>query len=515
MQVKKSGALSRFAAIISVVVALMLGTSLSIANANGDEGVEETPVVITAEATEEVSPVVEVQGDKDKGDKPEPKPSESKAPKVEKKAREETVPGEWQNHVANCSTEQWDVTRTVVVYKVIDQSDDGGKTWREIHRSVLSETSESGSIDMTDDDVSMWCTPEPEPTPTPDKPTPVVEPLSDQRMSCEVGVETRTGTKTTNWVFDESTWTWVKAEPVTEWGDWTFDRDLTDAEKAELGCEVPSPPVDKPVAGDLLVECTADKRLAMTNNHTWHALVIAGFYDENGTEVPLTYDVDVYAGTTEYVDVTRVPAGTEVFYVITWMDLEGDSDAIENRGTVTCGTAEPTPDPKPDPKSGEEVASSMQCYPEGGGVVSTSTVTWTQDWVKGDNGKWVLGEKVYGEPVETTRPATDEECPAPKPTDKPTPTEKPTDKPTDPAPKPTTPEPTKKPTDKPTDKPSPKPTDKPTPDKEKGKKSDDRTGAPKTGVTDDGNGAWALTGLVAMLAVATAAAVAHHKRKEN
>lgn len=76
----------------------------------------------------------------------------------------------------------------------------------------------------------------------PDKPEPVVKPLSGDRQTCEYAVQHRTGTETTDWVFDEDTWAWVKGAPVVQWNDWTFVRSLTPAEKKELGCDKPVQP---------------------------------------------------------------------------------------------------------------------------------------------------------------------------------------------------------------------------------------------------------------------------------
>ena len=147
-----------------------------------------------------------------------------------------------------------------------------------------------------------------------------------------------------------------------------------------------------------------------------------------------------------------------------------------------CGSPS---EPKPDPKSGEDVVSSDPvCLPEGGGTVTITTTPWTQDWVLED-GKWVLGEIVYGETVETTRPATEQECPTPtKPTTKPTPS----------APA----EPTVKPTAKSSDD----------------KKSDDRKGSPSTGVVDDDGGVQgvALAAILVMSAAAAAGSVIRRKK---
>ena len=135
--------------------------------------------------------------------------------------------------------------------------------------------------------------------------------------------------------------------------------------------------------------------------------------------------------------------------------------------------------------------------------------------------------------VELTVDCDVEPIPTPTPTE-PTPTEKPSEEPS-----PTTPPATAEPTTEPSSSVTPTATSTPTegptatmtptasstseppgaptktPEATEPAKSDDRIGVPDTGVTDDGNSAWAITGLVVMLTAATAAAVAHYKRKEN
>ncbi len=71
---------------------------------------------------------------------------------------------------------------------------------------------------------------------------PDVSRSSQSRTSCANGVETRTLTTTVTWGFIDGQW--VAGSPVTDNPDWTFVRDLTDAEKAQLGCTVVEPPVE-------------------------------------------------------------------------------------------------------------------------------------------------------------------------------------------------------------------------------------------------------------------------------
>lgn len=77
----------------------------------------------------------------------------------------------------------------------------------------------------------------------PAQPEPLTTPLSDERMSCEGGYETRTGLSTVSWVWGSEAWEWTKAEPVEQWGPWTFVRELNSAEKAELDCAGDPDPV--------------------------------------------------------------------------------------------------------------------------------------------------------------------------------------------------------------------------------------------------------------------------------
>lgn len=70
---------------------------------------------------------------------------------------------------------------------------------------------------------------------TPVKPDPVVDTSTDGRISCEAGVEERTITTTTEYVWKDGEW--VLGTPETVEGDWTFVRDLTKGEQKELGCE--------------------------------------------------------------------------------------------------------------------------------------------------------------------------------------------------------------------------------------------------------------------------------------
>jgi|GEM_PF-3069078 len=81
--------------------------------------------------------------------------------------------------------------------------------------------------------------------PQPNQPDPKVEKTDEHRSTCATGVESREGTITTAYVFDETTWSWVLGAPgETQWGAWTHVRDLTNAEKAELKCPQSEQPAD-------------------------------------------------------------------------------------------------------------------------------------------------------------------------------------------------------------------------------------------------------------------------------
>lgn len=77
----------------------------------------------------------------------------------------------------------------------------------------------------------------------PEKPEKVVKTFDKTRMSCENGVESKTITIKKKYVFNYIKWEWVPVVHVTH-SDWTYVRDLTDAEKTELDCV--TPPVEEP-----------------------------------------------------------------------------------------------------------------------------------------------------------------------------------------------------------------------------------------------------------------------------
>jgi LPXTG-motif cell wall-anchored protein len=72
--------------------------------------------------------------------------------------------------------------------------------------------------------------------PCPDQPGTVVNPLNEERMSCDMGVEQREGTQTTTYVWNASTRTYDPVVGEEIWGEWAQVRDLTTAESLELEC---------------------------------------------------------------------------------------------------------------------------------------------------------------------------------------------------------------------------------------------------------------------------------------
>lgn len=70
----------------------------------------------------------------------------------------------------------------------------------------------------------------------PDQPDPEITPLSEERMSCRGGVEGRTGTRTTTYVWNETTREYETVVGSPEWGPWEPLRPLTAEEALELAC---------------------------------------------------------------------------------------------------------------------------------------------------------------------------------------------------------------------------------------------------------------------------------------
>ena len=171
------------------------------------------------------------------------------------------------------------------------------------------------------------------------------------------------------------------------------------------------------------------------------------------------------------------------------------------------------PGDKPDPKSGESVNVDLVCRPEGGGAVNTTTTPWAQDWVLED-GKWVIGEVVYGDPVEENRDATEQECPVTKPTPAPTPTDPPTTgEPTDPPTSTPTPDPTDPPSGKPTGEPTKAPTTAPSGDP--GSDKSDPKGPAKTGAIGDNSTDAILVGALAAISALALVAMRMGRRSSG
>jgi LPXTG-motif cell wall-anchored protein len=125
----------------------------------------------------------------------------------------------------------------------------------------------------------------------------------------------------------------------------------------------------------------------------------------------------------EYVTQTRVKTTIPQKVVMedgVWVIV----DDVENTSTETLTQTraftdeekeqcEVTPPTKPEPLTGIDVRSNPECLADGGGTVTTTSRSWNQDWVLNEDGSdYILGERVYGDPVVETRDATEEECPS-------------------------------------------------------------------------------------------------------
>ncbi len=108
----------------------------------------------------------------------------------------------------------------------------------------------------------------------PDQPDPVVTPLTDQRMTCAAGVESRSGTQTTTYVWNAETRTYDPVVGAEVWAAWTFVRVLTDAEFTQLGCQpdqpdpVVAPLSDEQISCDMGVESRSGSQ---TTSYVWNA----------------------------------------------------------------------------------------------------------------------------------------------------------------------------------------------------------------------------------------------------
>jgi LPXTG-motif cell wall-anchored protein len=105
-------------------------------------------------------------------------------------------------------------------------------------------------------------------------PDPVVKPLSDQQMTCAAGVESRTGTQTTTFVWNAEKRTYDAVVGPEVWGSWTFVRALTDAEFARLGCQPGQPdPVVNPLSEERMTcDMGVEQREGtQTTTYVWNA----------------------------------------------------------------------------------------------------------------------------------------------------------------------------------------------------------------------------------------------------
>ncbi len=78
----------------------------------------------------------------------------------------------------------------------------------------------------------------------PNQPKPIVTEEKETDKSCAEGVRTRDKTTTVDWTWNETSWSWVKGEPVVTYSKWNKVRDLNPAEKEKLGCDIPGQPKD-------------------------------------------------------------------------------------------------------------------------------------------------------------------------------------------------------------------------------------------------------------------------------
>lgn len=125
---------------------------------------------------------------------------------------------------------------TVLTFREVALPEIVGVQWGEPVFSQNPVTVRAG------ESIAITLTNRAEEAPRPDKPKPVVKALTNERKTCEDGLQTRKGTETVDHRFDNTTWTWVAMSPAVEWQEWEKVRDLTPTEKAELGCEKPNKP---------------------------------------------------------------------------------------------------------------------------------------------------------------------------------------------------------------------------------------------------------------------------------
>jgi len=245
------------------------------------------------------------------------------------------------------------------------------------------------------------------------KPDPIVETVNEQRSTCEAGVESREGTKTTDWI--KQSGEWVLGEPTTAWGDWTFVRDLTTQEKLELGCLTPLTPIAP--AFDVADQCEERSFVGIPLQEG------VGYRIDGEAVEPGEHAFDGTIVVTAYAT-SDVPLA------------EGDWSWTETAKYTECPPVVPEK-PAPIVESRQWETSVCLSPLDGTRQVSRWHEEITTDWVWDEKSwAWVKGEPVStGELLVESEVVEDESCaPAPKPTDpptsKPTPTPQPTDSPT-------------------------------------------------------------------------------------
>ena len=382
MQVKKSGAVVPRPIAIAVAIAVVLGTSLGIASANGDEGgVEETKPAITATAEATGSTVDEVPAPGDKGDETTPSPEPSEEPTLEPSEEPSVTPSPEPSEEPSVApslepSEEPSVTPSPEPSDEPSEepSPEPSEQPTPVAGDLLVQCTADGRISLTNN--STWLA------------SVIAGYFDSSSVEVPLSSDVQVFSGDTDYIDISSAPSGVRIYYWTVWMDLEGGSDSIEnggtivcgepepsetpapsPEPSEEPSVTPSPePSDEPseepspepseqptpVAGDLLVQCTADGRISLTNNSTWLASVIAGYFDSSSVEVPLSSDVQVFSGDTDYIDISSAPSGVRIYYWTVWMDLEGGSDSIENGGTIVCGEPEPSETPAPSPEPSEE-----------------------------------------------------------------------------------------------------------------------------------------------------------------
>lgn len=126
---------------------------------------------------------------------------------------------------------------------------------------------------------------------------------------------------------------------------------------------------------------------------------------------------DVNLGTTtfggNYNNTVALDSTRQNDWVVTIDSSDGDQfdKVITGMSSEDCLPDEPVVPPKPEPIVTVEIGEDGDCET---GIITRYETPFSQDYTLVDN-VWVLGEKVPGETVVSTRPATEVECPVEEP----------------------------------------------------------------------------------------------------